>query len=97
MVIQHEKSAINLGHVLYGVRFRAAVLLSPPPSSLLAPLLRAPLLSAPSSQHGDSCSVMQFAENTTSALGASMPDFGHMPLALSSIIFGGHFQESGKA
>jgi hypothetical protein len=88
MVIQHEESAINAGHVLYGVRFRAAVLLSSPPSSPLAPLLCAPLLSAPPSRRGDSCPVMQFAENTASALGAFTPDFGHMPLALFSTILG---------
>jgi hypothetical protein len=88
MVIQHEESVINLGHVLYGVRFRAAVLLSSP-SSPLAPLLRAPLLSAPPSRHGDSRSVMQFAENTAGALGAFRPSFrAHMPLALFSTILG---------
>ena len=82
MVIQHEESVINLGHVLYGVRFRAAVLLSSSPSSALAPLLCAPLLSAPPSRHGDSRSVARFAESTAVALGAFMPDFGHMPLVL---------------
>jgi hypothetical protein len=84
MVIQHEESAINLGHVLYGVRFRAAVLLSSSPSSPLAPLLCAPLLSASPPRHGDSRSVMQFAGNRANALGAFRPNFGHMPLALFS-------------
>ena len=81
MVIQHEESAINLDHVLYGVRFRTAVLLSSSPSPL-APLLCAPLLSAPPQQHGDSRSVARFAENRAGALGAFMPNFGHMPLVL---------------
>ena len=78
MVIQHEETVINLGHVLYGVRFRGAVLLSSSPSSPLAPLLCAPLLSASPSRHGDSRSVMQFVEKTASALGAFRPNFGHI-------------------
>ena len=87
MVIQHEESVINLGHVLYGVRFRAAVLLSSPPPS--APLLCTPLLSASPSRRGDSRSVMRFAPNKAGTLatrtlpGASRPNFGHMPLAFS--------------